>query len=62
MTRIEIASDQAESAEFAEWLNALGYDASVGRTTGSYVNGVATSAADDASTLLALLWEEYSAS
>lgn len=57
--KIEIAADHTEAAAFAQWLRSCGHDASVGRTTGSYVDGVWASADPDASEALRALWEAY---
>ena len=59
MTRIEIADDHYEGAAFVAWLNANGYDAELGNTTGNYVDGRWTAVSDSADDLLRDLWDEY---
>jgi len=56
---IEIACDHTEAAEFVAWLNAQGHDATVGDSTGSYVDGDCTDHDADASAALNQLWEAY---
>ncbi len=57
--KIEIAVDHTEAARFAQWLRSCGHDASVGRTTGNYVDGAWTSSDPDASEALRVLWAAY---
>lgn len=57
--RIELSIDTHEASEFAAWLNAHGHDATVGASTGNYVDGVWTSSDAEASDALNRLWDEY---
>lgn len=59
MYKIEIATDTTESEKFADWLNAQGHIATIGRSTGSYVDGAWTSRDADASEILNGLWVNY---
>ena len=56
---IEIACDQHEAAEFAEWLTAEGHNASVGNSTGSYVDGDCTDHDGAANDWLTRQWNDY---
>lgn len=57
--KIEIANDNDESQQFRDWLIAQGHDARVGRSTGNYVNGIETSADNDANEIMRTLWSAY---
>ena len=57
--RIELAVDHHEGAEFCEWLNEHGYAATVGRSTGNYIDGASTSTDDGAGEVLRELWHAY---
>lgn len=61
--KIEIAFDSCgteEAAnEFASWLNEKGHDASVGKSTGSYVDGRWTSNDEEAREIMNSLWDEF---
>lgn len=57
--RIEISIDADENAEFVEWLNSKGCEATIGTTTGNYVDGVSTSHDVNANNILADLWGKY---
>ncbi len=57
--RIEIAVDTIEADEFAAWLNSQGHNATVGTSTGNYVDGEWTSASEEAIEIMRVLWEEY---
>ena len=57
--KIEIAGDTTECQQFADWLNTQGHTATIGRSTGSYVDGVWTSRDADASEILNTLWVSY---
>lgn len=60
---IELAFDCAGSdegaREFADWLNSKGHDASVGSSTGSYVDGQWTSMSERAREIMNQLWDEF---
>lgn len=56
---IEISCDNDEGAQFAAWLNAQGHTATVGRSTGDYVDGAWTSSDIDASEAMRALWTAY---
>lgn len=56
---IEIAQDNAEAAQFCAWLVDQGHRATVGRSTGNYVDGKWTSTDDTASEIMAQLWNDY---
>lgn len=56
---IEIAGDTTECQQFADWLNAQGHTATIGRSTGSYVDGVWTCSDVDASEIFNTLWLSY---
>ena len=56
---IEIACDQHEAAEFADWLTAEGHDTSVGNSTGSYVDGDCTDHDGAANDWLTRQWNDY---
>ena len=56
---IEIASDTHESEQFVHWLNAHGHTATIGRSTGNYVDGVWTSNNTEANETFRKLWESY---
>ena len=59
-TKIELAFDATEGAEFAAWLNRRGYDAKVGKTSSDFVDGVdVTLGGGAASEELCRLWDEY---
>ncbi len=57
--KIEIAVDHTEADEFCAWLNEQGHSATVGTSTGNYVDGEWTSSDADASEILNGLWDEY---
>lgn len=57
--RIELAVDHEEAADFAGWLRRQGHDVTVGRTTGSYVDGARTASDADASDWLNAQWAAY---
>jgi hypothetical protein len=57
--KIEIAVDTTEADEFCAWLNEQGHDATVGDSTGNYIDGVWTSSDEQANTILGDLWAEY---
>lgn len=56
---IVIAVDAPESAEFAAWLEAQGHIATVGNSTGTFVDGVCTSADPAAAETSNRLWDGY---
>lgn len=57
--RIEIAVNHTEADEFCAWLNERGHYATVGRTTGNYVDDYWTSSSTEAGEILNSLWTEY---
>lgn len=57
--KIEIASDTTESNEFLAWLIEAGHDASIGNSTGNYVDGIWTSTDENANKIMRDLWESY---
>jgi len=57
--KIEIAVDHAEADEFCAWLNTQGHTATVGRSTGNYVDGDWTSSDQAAGDILNGLWDDY---
>lgn len=61
--KIEIAFDacgtEEAAQEFVEWLNAQGHDASVGNTTGSYVDGEWTLQDEKAREIMNALWDAF---
>lgn len=56
---IEIAIDTPEADAFAAYLNNLGHDARIGRSTGDYVDGECTSWSIEASEIMRALWQAY---
>ena len=56
---VEIANDTPDADEFAAWLNVQGHSATVGRSTGSYIDGAWTSHDIEASEIMRSLWEAY---
>ncbi len=56
---IKTSCDHDEAEAFCEWLNANGHYASVGSSTGNYVDGTWTSADDDTSEIMVDLWTQY---
>lgn len=56
---IILSCDQHEGEEFAAWLNGHGHDATIGNSTGSYVDGAWTSSDESANDSLRRLWDEY---
>lgn len=60
--RLELACDQQEGEAFAAWLTGRGHDVTIGRSTGSYVDGVPTTDHDEpAGAVLGGLWDAYCA-
>ena len=57
--KIEIAVDTTEAKQFCNWLKKQGHDASVGSSTGNYVDGEWTSGNDEADEIFRDLWESY---
>jgi len=55
---IEIACDHHEAEEFCAWLNDQGHSATVGSSTGNYVDGVSTDNEDEGA-VLESLWHAY---
>jgi len=56
---IEIAVDTTEAQAFCNWLNEHGHRATIGHTTGNYVDGVWTSDDNDANDTMNRLWDKY---
>lgn len=56
---VELAVDQHEGEEFAAWLNAQGHTATIGRSTGTYIDGVSTSSDPEANEIANDLWAAY---
>ena len=56
---VEISCDNDEGEEFAAWLISQGHTAEVGRSTGSYIDGVWTSHDHEASDIMRSLWDSY---
>lgn len=56
---VEIAADTTEAEQFSAWLNAQGHTATVGRSTGNYINGEWTSTSAEASEIMRRLWDAY---
>jgi len=61
-TKIQIAVDHVEAAEFAAWINTLeGCEATVSTSTGNFVNGHNTGDYEKANTIMRALWDAYCA-
>jgi len=56
---IEVSRYSYQSAPFVDWLNDHGHDASLGNTTGNYIDGVSTSHDWSANDIMTVLWESY---
>ena len=56
---IEISLDHAEAENFCIWLNEQGHYASIGSTTGNFVDGEWTSTNEIANEIINDLWDEY---
>lgn len=56
---IKIAVDHAEAEEFCDWINLQGHRCVVGKSTGNYVNGAATSASEYSRMVMNKLWNDY---
>ena len=56
---IEIASDTPDATSFCQYLNGLGHSASIGRSTGNYIDGVWTSSHTESSAIMNDLWEAF---
>lgn len=56
---IEIAVDNPEADQFCEWLNSKGHSASVGDSTGNYIDGELTGNSVEANEVMNNLWDEY---
>lgn len=55
----DIACDHHEAADFAAWLNKQGHDATVGDSTGNYVDGSCTDHDPGADEVMACAWNDY---
>lgn len=58
---IIISSDNDEAEQFAAWLNQHGHRATVGSSTGNYVNGSCTSSDAEDNETMRNLWNSYCA-
>ena len=58
---IIIGSDNDEADKFAAWLNQQGHSATIGNSTGNYVNGACTSSDCGANETMRSLWDAYCA-
>ncbi|MCY1417013.1 hypothetical protein D9M71_325310 [compost metagenome] len=56
---IEIAVDTHEAEEFRAWLTEQGHTATIGTSTGNYIDGRWTSSDQDASDIMNKLWSAY---
>ena len=56
---ITVAVDTPEAEDFAVWLESRGHSATVGDSTGDYVDGSWTSTDAAAAAVLTRLWGEY---
>ena len=56
---IEIPSDTTEAEEYCEYLNKQGHTATVGNTTGTYIDGIWIQHDVKASEISNALWTEY---
>ena len=61
-TVIILACDTHEGGAFRFWLEKQGYDASIGSSTGNYIDGVWTATDEDANRKMNQLWDEYCSS
>lgn len=61
MCEIVVCCDccNGEEEQFAEWLNKHGHTATVGHSTGSYVDGKWTQHDEAAQELMNKLWDQY---
>lgn len=57
--KIELSYEHREADSFRYWLINRGIDATIGRSTGNYVDGVWTSADEGANTIIRALWNMY---
>lgn len=56
---VEIGCDGIENEEFRDWLISQGHEAKIGRSTGSYIDGVWTDKYPEANDILNSLWSAY---
>ena len=56
---IIISRDSDEGKQFAAWLQQQGHTASIGSSTGNYINGAMTSSDAEASETMRMLWNSY---
>ena len=56
---IIISRDNDEGEQFAAWLQQQGHTASVGNSTGNYINGALTSSDAEANETMRMLWNSY---
>lgn len=56
---IIISSDNDDGEQFAAWLQQQGHTASVGNSTGNYINGALTSSDAEANETMGMLWNSY---
>lgn len=57
--QIEVATDHAEAEEFVAWLNKHGHDASIGGSTGNYIDGTLTDNCAESNETMNSLWADY---
>ncbi len=57
--KIEIAHDTPQAKQFLSWLRDQGHDASIGNSTGNYIDGEWTSSDEDANRIMNDLWEDF---
>ena len=56
---IEIAIDSVEPDKFCAWLNENGHSATIGNSTGNYIDGILTDHDIDANDIMNNLWADY---
>lgn len=56
---IEIACNHTEASKFVNWLLNQGHTASVGLSTGNYIDNVWTSTNEEANRIMSDLWTKY---
>ena len=57
--KIEISCDATDAVEFRDYLIAEGYDACVGSSTGSYIDGMLADFDEEAAAAMNRLWSAY---
>jgi hypothetical protein len=56
---IIVSNDNEEAEQFASWLIKHGHSATIGNSTGNYVNGAWTSSDSEANEAMRALWDAY---